>query len=134
AREHPLGARTAQDVDDLSRPEALSALREARDAGHELPGFQAPILQRSRLAAVVASPARSGKLLTQVTQLNRPAAFGRLGIVQHLPQLLARKALLFFEGRTRIRIDFLLNQEFRRADIGGAEIQGTARGIAITPG
>jgi len=32
ARKHTLGARAAQDVDDLGRAEALSALREARDA------------------------------------------------------------------------------------------------------
>src|SRR6202021_618161 len=36
ARAHARAARAAQDVDDWGCSEALSALREARDAGHEL--------------------------------------------------------------------------------------------------
>src|SRR5258708_11601909 len=122
ARNHSLGARAAQDVDDLGRPEALSALRQARDAGHELPGLHAPVLQRSRFATIVAGAARPRESLAEVAQLDRSAAFGRLGITQHLTQLLARNALFVFKGRARIRIDLLLDQEFRGADIGGAEI------------
>src|SRR5882724_10967388 len=134
ARKHSLGARAAQDVDDLGRPEALSALRQARDAGHELPGLHAPVLQRSRLAAIVAGAARARESLAEVAQLDRSAAFGRLGITQHLTQLLARNALFILESLARIRIDLLLNQEFRRADIGGAEIKSAARGIPVTSG
>src|SRR5882762_3946419 len=134
ARKHALGARAAQDVDDLGSPEALSALRQARDAGHELPGLHAPVLQRSRLATVVAGAARTRESLAEVAQLDRSAAFGRLGITQHLTQLLARYALFVLEGRARIRIDLLLNQEFRRADIGGAEVKCAARGVPVTSG
>src|SRR6267378_1147769 len=109
ARKHSLGARAAQDVDDLGRPEALSALSQACDAGHELLGFRAPVLQRSGLATIVAGAARARECLAEVAQLDRPAAFGRLGVAQHLAQLLARNALFVLEGRARIRIDLLLN-------------------------
>src|SRR5258708_28476210 len=111
ARKHSLGARAAQDVDDLGRPEALSALRQARDAGHELPGLRAPVLHGSRLATVVAGAARTRESLAEVAQLDRPAAFGRLCIAQHLAPLLACKALVVLACLSRSRIALLLNQE-----------------------
>src|SRR6202021_1682829 len=131
ARKHALAAGAAQNVDDMGRAEALTALRQTRNAGHELPCLRAPILQVPRLAAIVAGSARSGEGFAQVAQLNRSAALGRLRVVQHLPQLLTCDALLFLEGRARPRIDLLLNQEFRRPYVGGPEIKGAARRVSV---
>jgi len=85
ARKHSLGARAAQDVDDLGSPEALSALRQARDAGHELPGF--PCSSPAAFAArsnCRRAAARARESLAEVAQLDRSAAFGRLGVAQPL--------------------------------------------------
>jgi len=134
ARENPRRARAAQNVDDLCRPKALSALREARNARQELPRFDAPILHRSRFAAVVAGAARTCKLLVEVAQQDRAPAFGRFGIIEHLAQLAPRDSLLLLERGAADRVELLLNQIVGRADVGGAEIQQAARRVTVAAG
>ncbi len=67
-------------------------------------------------------------------QLNGAAALGRFRIVQDLAQLLARDSLFVLQRCAGVLIDLLLNQKLGGADIGGAEIERAARGIAVAAG
>src|SRR5882762_1193121 len=128
------GARAAQYLDDIGAAEAFAALRETRDAGQELSRVHAAVPHGPRFAAVVACSAGTGKRLIEVMQLNGAAALGRFRIVQDLAQLLARDSLFILERRAGILIDLLLNEKLGGADIGGAEIESAARGIAVAAG
>src|ERR1700677_3416377 len=94
ARHDPLGAAAAQDVDDVSCAESLATLREARNAGQKLLRLNRAVAFRPRFAAIVASAAGALERLIEVTQLNGALTFGRFGVPQDLPQLLARDAML----------------------------------------
>src|SRR5258708_11040032 len=131
-RQHAFGPRAAKNVDEVGRAEALPTLSQPRDAGQELPRLSAPVLDGPRFAAVITRSARPRERLTEVTQLHRTTALGRVRELQHLAQLLAGDALLVLQGLAG-RVHLLLDQELGRADIGAAEIQDAVGRIAITP-
>src|ERR1700679_3193637 len=124
-REHPFGLGATQNVDDIGRAETLMALSQSCNAGQELPRLRGPVLDGPRFAAVITCAARAGEGLTEVTQLHRTTAFGRVRELQHLAQLLPGDALLVIQ-RFAHRVHLLLDQELCRADIGAAEIQDAA--------
>src|SRR5271170_6241427 len=129
-REHAFAARAAKYVDDIDRAKALTALSQACNAGQELPRLRTPVLDGARFAAVVTCRAWAGKRLTEVTQLHCTAAFGGVGELQHLAQLLAGDTLLVLQG-CAARVHLLLDQELGGADVGAAEIQDAVGRIAV---
>src|SRR5258707_180656 len=130
-REHSFGPRAAKNVDEVGRAEALMALSQSCNAGQELPGLRAPVLNGPRLAAIITGSARACERLTEVTQLHRTTAFGRVRELQHLAQLLTGDTLLVLQGCAG-RVHFLLDQELSGADVGAAEIQDAVGRIAVT--
>src|ERR1700674_4805062 len=131
-RQHAFGPGPAKNVDDIGRAESLTALSQSCNAGQELPRLRAPVLDGPRFAAVITSSARAGERLTEVTQLHRTTAFGRVRELQHLAQLLAGDTLLVLQGFAG-RVHLLLDQELCRADVGAAEIQDAVGRIAVAP-
>src|SRR5690606_36248213 len=90
--------------------------------------------ERARFAAVVAGVAGAGEIFAEVAQLYRAPTFAGLRVAHDLAQLLARHALFLEERLAAQRIDFLLDQKVRGADVAGAEVQDTARAVAVAPG
>src|SRR5579863_965583 len=129
-RQHAFGPGTAKNVDDIRRPEALMALSQSCNAGQKLPRLHAPVLDGARFAAVVACSARTGKRFTEVTQLHRTTAFGRVRELQHLTQLLTGDTLLVLQRFTG-RVHLLLDQGLSGADVGAAEVQRAVGRIAV---
>src|SRR5580700_5713013 len=99
-REHAFGSGAAKNVDDIGRAEALMALSQSCNARQELPRLHAPVLDGPRFAAVITCSARAGERFTEVTQLHRATAFGRVRELQHLTQLLTGDSLLVLQRFT----------------------------------
>src|ERR1700722_4577314 len=131
-RQQAFCAGPAKNIDDIGRAEALTALSQSCDAGQELSRLRAPILDGPRFAAVVARSTRAGECFTEVSQLHRATAFGRVRELQHLAQLLPGGTLLVLQ-RFAGRVHLLLDQELCRADVGAAEIQDAVGRIAVAP-
>ena len=127
-------SRAAQDLDHVGNAVPLAPLREPRDAGQELLRLGGAVDRRARLEAVVAGIALAGKDLAEVSQLHGAAAFAGFRVVQHLPQLLARDALLVRQRLEAHRIDLLRDDVLGGADVAGAEIENAARALAVAAG
>ncbi|SRR5258708_3547778 len=96
-------------------------LSQSCNAGQELPRLRAPVLHGPRFAAIITCSAGAGEGLTEVTQLHRTTAFGRVRELQNLAQLLPGDTLLVLQGCAG-RVHLLLDQELSGADVGAAEI------------